>query len=258
MPASQPTHASPPADGYDDQRARPLRDFGDPAEQPVTLTLNDTAMVTLLASPESLEPLALGHAFTAGWIERAAQVEAIELSHLRHGLSVRLSVAPRIAERAARLQRGGPSVSSCGACGVAEEAQLMFGLTRLPAHPPLAADALQRGFEALSQGGRAGLHTALGLDENGEVIFSGVDIGRHNALDRVIGAGLAARAMPVAVLLSSRCSLELVQKSVRAGIATLATLALPSALAVEVARACELNLICCHRGRRLELLSGGG
>lgn len=257
MPPDQPAHASIALNGYDDQRGRALRDFGDPAEQPITLTLNDTAMVTLLATPESLESLALGHAFTAGWIERAAQVEAIELSRLRHGLSVRLSVAPRIAERAARLQRGGPSVSSCGACGVAEEAQLMFGLTRLPARPPLTAAALERGLEALKQGGRAGLHTALGLDAHGGVRFTGVDIGRHNALDRVIGAGLDAVDMPAAVLLSSRCSLELVQKSVRAGITTLATLALPSALAVEIARACELNLVCCHRGRRLELLSGG-
>lgn len=258
MPLSQPAQASFPADGYDDQRGRPLRDFGDPAERPITLALNDTAMVTLLATPESIEPLALGHAFTAGWIERATQVEAIELSHLRHGLSVRLSVAPRLAERAAGQRRGGPSVSSCGACGVVEEAQLMFGLTRLPARPPLAAAALERGLEALKQGGRAGLHTALGLDEHGEVRFTGVDIGRHNALDRVIGAGLEARAMPAAILLSSRCSLELVQKCVRAGIPTLATLALPSALAVEIARVCELNLVCCHRGRRLELLSGGG
>ncbi|WP_136069284.1 formate dehydrogenase accessory sulfurtransferase FdhD [Modicisalibacter radicis] len=258
MPSSQPAPARTAPNGYDDQRDRPLRAFGDPAEQPITLALNDTAMVTLLATPEALEPLALGHAFTAGWIERAAQVEAIELSHLRHGLSVRLSVAPRLVERAAGLKRGGPSVSSCGACGVAEEAQLMFGLTRLPAHPPLAVAALERGLEALNRSGRAGLHTALGLDEHGEVRFTGVDIGRHNALDRVIGAGLEAAAMPAAILLSSRCSLELVQKCVRAGIPTLATLALPSALAVEIARACELNLVCCHRGRRLELLSGGG
>ncbi|QJQ95803.1 MULTISPECIES: formate dehydrogenase accessory sulfurtransferase FdhD [Halomonadaceae] len=249
-------HAPPAVSCYDDQRKRPLRALDGPYEQPLTLSLNDTAMVTLLATPEALEPLAMGHAFTAGWIERADQVEGIHLSRLRHGLAVRLDVAPRLVERAASLQRAGASVSSCGACGVAEESQLMLGLTRLPAQPALAPSALALGVDTLQRLIVRGQHTALALDEEGQVLARGVDIGRHNALDRVIGDTLVRGVTPAAVLLSSRCSLELVQKTVRAGIGTLATLSLPSALAVEVARTCDLNLICCHRGRRLERLSG--
>ncbi|ABE60075.1 formate dehydrogenase, subunit FdhD [Chromohalobacter israelensis DSM 3043] len=255
-PEPMTSHAFSAIARYDDQCGRPLRALEGPQEQPITLTLNDTAMVTLLATPEALEPLALGHAFTAGWIARAAEVEAVHLSRLRHGLAVRLSVSPRVEERAAGLRRADASVSSCGACGVAEEAQLMQGLTRLPSRAPLAPEALLKGIERLQRHARPGLHTALGLAENGEVLARGVDIGRHNALDRIIGDGLTRQAMPAAVLLSSRCSMELVQKTVRAGITTLATLSLPSSLAVEIARACDLNLICCHRGRRLERLSG--
>lgn len=244
------------SESYDDQRHRPLREFRDPSELPITLTLNDTVMVTLLATPEALETLAIGHAYTAGWIERFAQIEAIEISRLRHGLAVRLTVAERLAARAAEGLPSEPSVSSCGACGAAQEAQLMAGLVRLGAQTPIAPAMLRRGLDALSQRYRRGQHSALGLDENGDVMASGTDIGRHNALDRVIGECLRRGHWPRAVLLSSRCSLELVQKTVRARIPTLATLSLPSALAVEVARACDLNLLCCHRGRRLELLSG--
>ncbi|MBZ9559899.1 formate dehydrogenase accessory sulfurtransferase FdhD [Halomonas coralii] len=242
--------------GYDDQRACSLQAFDGPRELPITLALNDTPMATLLATPEALEALALGHAFTAGWIRRAEQVEAIAVSNLRHGLLVRLTVAERLARQAARHAPREASVSSCGACGAAEEAQLMAGLVRLGAHPALAPDALRRGLAALERQPRRGQHCALGLDATGDVIALGMDIGRHNALDRVIGVSLRSGRRPEAVLVSSRCSLELVQKTVRAGIPTLATLSLPSALAVEIARACDLNLVCCHRGRRLALLSG--
>lgn len=241
---------------YQDRRQRPLRELSGPSELPITLALNDTAMVTLLATPEALESLALGHAYTAGWIERAAQVEDVRISRLRHGLAVRLAVPERLAARAAEGAPREASVSSCGACGAAEEAQLMAGLVRLGAQTPIASTALQRGLAALERRYRRGQHCALGLDEAGEVTAAGIDIGRHNALDRVIGDSLRSNHWPRAVLLSSRCSLELVQKTVRARIPTLATLSLPSALAVEIARACDLNLICCHRGKRLELLSG--
>ena len=245
-----------PLAGYEDQRHRPLREFDGPSELPISLSLNDVAMATLLATPDSLEALAIGHAYTAGWIERIDQVESIERFRLRHGLAVRLNVPERLAARAAEKAPREASVSSCGACGAAEEAQIMAGLVRLGVTPALSAEALQRGLATLDCHSRRGQHCALGLDANGEVTTVGMDIGRHNALDRVIGESLRSGHWPQAVLISSRCSLELVQKTVRAGIGTLATLSLPSAMAVEVARACDLNLICCHRGKRLELLSG--
>lgn len=245
---------------YRDSRRRPLRDHGGPCEAPLTLLLNDSPMATLLATPESLESLALGHAYTAGWIGRADQVTEVRLARLRHGLAVHLSVAPRLEAQALVLRRAAPSLSSCGACGLAEEGQLLAGLRRLPARSPLSAAALRRGLEALSAHSAQGLHLALGLDARGRPLALGRDIGRHNALDRVIGEGLRRAVEPgqhfAALLVSSRCSLELVHKAVRAGVSTLATLALPSDMAVEVARACDLNLICCHRGRDLELLSG--
>ncbi|WP_024952955.1 MULTISPECIES: formate dehydrogenase accessory sulfurtransferase FdhD [Cobetia] len=248
--------AQPPQASYQDARDIPLRELEGPAELPVSLALNDTPMGTLLASPEALEPLALGHAFTAGWITRRDDVTAIRLSRLRHGLAVRLEVSESLARSAERHQRRESSVSSCGACGVQDEAELMAGLTRLPPRAALSPAALMRGLDRLERASRRGMHLALGLAADGALTAQGADIGRHNALDRVIGMSLDSGVWPEALLVSSRCSLELVQKTIRAHIPTLVTLAVPSRLAVETARACDLNLVCAHRGQRLELLSG--
>lgn len=245
-----------PEPSYELAQQRQLHELDGPPELPLTLSLNDTAMVTLLATPHEIESLAVGHAFTAGWIDRADEVLDLRIKRNCSGLGVELSVSAETAARHAKHARNQASVSSCGACGVSDPAQLTTGLGVLPGERPLPADALLRGVSSLQSEAARGLHLALGLDQHGALLQRGCDIGRHNALDRVIGKSLRSGIRPAAVLLSSRCSLELVQKTVRAGIPTLATLSLPSPLAVATARACSLNLVCCHRGQRLELLSG--
>lgn len=247
---------SQPEPTYEPAQKRQLRDLEGPPELPLTLSLNDTAMVTLLATPHEIESLAVGHAFTAGWIDRADEVLELHIRRNCSGLAVELVVAADTAARHAERARSQASVSSCGACGVSDPAQLTTGLEELPDESPLPPQALLRGIAALQNEAGRGLHSALGLDEHGNILQRGSDIGRHNAVDRVIGQSLRKSVRPAAVLVSSRCSLELVQKTVRARIPTLATLSLPSPLAVSTARACSLNLICCHRGQRLELLSG--
>lgn len=257
--SSSPGHASDhePLASYDDASTLSLDTLPGPQESPVSIVFNDTAYATVLATPDQLEALAVGFAFSEGVIDRYADVGAIAVETSRHGFRVRLQVAERIARRAGSQARATLSTSGCGACGVQEESQLLFGLTRLPvaALPPV--ESLGSGLEALRTESSPGVHLALGLSEPGRIATVGRDIGRHNALDKVIGESLMAGLMPALVMTSSRCSLELVQKSVRARIPALATLSYPSRLAVEVARTCNLTLINCHRGRRLELLSRG-
>ncbi|GEN22243.1 sulfurtransferase FdhD [Halomonas cupida] len=242
--------------GYVDLTGQALRDHQGPTELPVSLALNDTAMGTLLATPDVLEPLALGHAFSEGWIQHRSQVTDIRLSRLRHGLAVRLEVPPSVVRQAEPHRRVETSVSSCGACGANEEAQLFSGLKRLGPQPALAASVIESAVARLASMRCPGLHVAVGVSEQGDLLSCGHDIGRHNALDRVIGHSLDSGIWPAAIVISSRCSVELVQKTVHAGIATLVTLAVPSRLALEVARACDLNLVCANRGHQLELLSG--
>ncbi|WP_110650566.1 formate dehydrogenase accessory sulfurtransferase FdhD [Salinicola peritrichatus] len=242
---------------FEDVSRQPLDALPGPQERPISIVFNDTAYATVLATPKQLEALAVGFAYSEGVIDRFDDVEAIDSEPSRHGVRVRMRVAERIARRAASQSRATLSTSGCGACGVQEESQLLFGLTRLASMPLPRPEAINAGLDALRAEATAGMHLALGIDGDGAVATIGRDIGRHNALDKVIGASLIAGAMPTLVMTSSRCSLELVQKSVRAGIPSLATLSYPSRLAIEVARACGLTLINCHRGKRLELLSRG-
>ncbi|MDH4574507.1 formate dehydrogenase accessory sulfurtransferase FdhD [Salinicola acroporae] len=246
-----------PLTGYDDASPHALDTLPGPQESPVSIVFNDTAYATVLATPHQLEALAVGFAFSEGVIDRYADVEATAVETSRHGFRVRLQVAERIARRAGSQARATLSTSGCGACGVQEESQLLFGLTRLPVSSLPLVESLGVGLDALRTESSPGVHLALGLSEQGRIDTVGRDIGRHNALDKVIGASLMTGRMPALVMTSSRCSLELVQKSVRARIPALATLSYPSRLAVEVARSCNLTLINCHRGKRLELLSRG-
>lgn len=242
---------------YEDMTRTPGEQLHGPSELPITLSFNDTAYASVLATPEALAHWAIGFAFSEGMITRASQVSNITTDRLRHGVRVRLDVPPHIERLAGERRRVTSASSSCGRCGSAEEAQMMEGLQRLPASTPPPPPQLEKALEQLSSEGQPGLHMALGFDSEGKWLASGVDIGRHNALDKLIGASLMEGFRISMVLLSSRCSLELVQKTVRAGIPTLATLSHPSTLAVDIARLCALNLICCHRGRRLSLLSSG-
>ncbi len=242
---------------YEDVTRTPSEQLAGPSELPITLSFNDTAYASVLATPEALEHWAVGFAFSEGMITRAAQIQQITTDRLRHGIRVRLEVPAHIERLAGERRRVTSASSSCGRCGSAEEAQMLEGLQRLPASTPPPPAQLESALERLSSDGRPGLHMALGFDSEGQWLGSGVDIGRHNALDKLIGASLVEHRPLSMVLLSSRCSLELVQKAVRAGIPTLATLSHPSPLAVDIARLCALNLICCHRGRRLTLLSCG-
>ncbi|OHV07840.1 formate dehydrogenase accessory sulfurtransferase FdhD [Kushneria phosphatilytica] len=240
----------------EDATATPADVLSGPVEQPITLAFNDTAYASVLASPEALEHWALGFAWSEGMITRTAQVRDIHIDRLRHGVRVRLTVPSHVEQLAAERRRVTTSASSCGRCGSAEEAQMLEGLKRLPPSSPPSVAHLNAALEWLEELASPGMHMALALDEHGKRLGTGRDIGRHNALDKLIGAGLREGRRPALVLISSRCSLELVQKAVRADIPTLATLSLPSNLAVDIARLCALNLICCHRGRRLTLLSG--
>ncbi|WP_106476930.1 formate dehydrogenase accessory sulfurtransferase FdhD [Phytohalomonas tamaricis] len=261
MRTSQHNDFRPELDDYEFAVDTPSEQLKGPTELPVTLSFNDTAYASVLATPDDLEAWAVGFAYSEGMITRAAQVGEITIHRLRHGVRVRLAVPAHVERLAEENRRVTSASSSCGRCGSAEEAQMLEGLKRLPKRTPPTAQHVREALAWLEEEGRAGLHVALGLGMHGERLGVGVDIGRHNALDKLIGASLMKHdgkgERPAFVLLSSRCSLELVQKTVRADIPALATLSHPSNLAVDIARLCGLNLICCHRGRRLTLLSQG-
>jgi len=174
---------------------------------------------------------------------------------LRPGLTVDLR----------RLERHFFTTSACGVCGKASLDQLeRRGLVPVGAGPRVAADVLYRLPDDLraAQGlfaDTGGLHAAGLFDPEGRLLALREDVGRHNAVDKLIGWALLGRRLPLAehvVLVSGRASFEIMQKCLAAGVPIVCAVSAPSSLALETARAFGMTLVGFLRGRRFNVYAG--
>ena len=219
-------------------------------EVPVAIACNGETLAVLLATPQELDELALGFALTEGVVESAAEVHDLRVAETSAGAVVQLAIpAERMAAAAAR-RRLLPARSGCGACGLAElgaalpEPRPVGDALRLSAPALHAALAAMPALQRLNA--RAGsAHAAAWIDGAGRIHCLREDVGRHNALDKLVGALLARRMCPAggAVLVTSRASVELVQKCAAAGVELLAAVSAPTALAVRYADAAGITLV---------------
>ena len=212
-----------------------------PAPRSVSVTMR---------TPGHDDELALGYLFAEGVIDSAAQVEAVRAcAGNPRALRVELVGAP---PRLERLQRAGALSSSCGACGKTSlEAAIGPPPARVAGEGPVAASILC-GLPARLRAAQAdfaatgGLHGVALFDLDGTLLALREDVGRHNALDKLVGHALMHGALPWSdriVLLSGRASFELLQKSARAGASIVAAIGAPSSLAIETAQAAGITLV---------------
>lgn len=216
----------------------------------LAISYNDLSQAVMMVSPHQLEDFAVGFSLGNGLVGSIDDIYDIRLRGHgdRHEARLRVSSRAFWALKQQRRQMAGSS--GCGLCGVDALEQALPALQALPGAPlpPAAhlAGLRQRIADQQQLARRSGaLHAALFIDAAGEIRLCREDIGRHNALDKLIGA-IARQRLEIAggfALVTSRCSLELLHKAVRAGIATLVSLSAPTALTVEWARRHRLNLI---------------
>ncbi len=233
-------------------------------EQPVALVFNGLSHVVLMATPVHLEELALGFALSEGLIDAAAECRDLHVLPAAEpglpGLEVHLEVSPRAFERIKTRRRHLEGRTGCGLCGTdslkAFQASLPGPLRPgiLPAHAPTPDSARlpEAVWRAIAQLPRlqallaatGGCHAAAWLNPEGHIEHLLEDVGRHNALDKLIGtlAGQGKLGEPGLMLVSSRASYEMVAKCVRVGIHTLAALSAPTSMAVALARQSGLRL----------------
>ena len=219
-------------------------------ETPVALAYNGVSHTVMLASPTDLDDFALGFSLTEGIIETPRQLRDIEIETREDGIVVQMSIAT---ERFLKLQdhrRSMAGRTGCGLCGADSLDQVVRDLRPVEAATHFSHQALQRAAEDLGgwqslQRETGATHAAAWMDKSGKILCVREDVGRHNALDKLIGALSMARADFTAggFLVTSRASYEMVQKSVAAGAGLLAAVSAPTALAIERAKQWNLTVI---------------
>jgi len=220
-------------------------------EVPIALVYNGISPAVMLASPADLEDFALGFSLGEGILAHRRELYDLEVRNSCHGISVEMKIAPQRFLALKERRRNLAGRTGCGLCGVESLTDVVRRPETLPAdghYPDLAAidESLRQLPDWQNLHRRTGsAHAAAWADLHGNILCCREDVGRHNALDKLIGAmarGEQPRP-PGFALISSRASYEMVQKAANAGISTLVAISAPTALAIRQAEAVGLLLI---------------
>jgi FdhD protein len=205
--------------------------------------------------------LAAGFLFTEGLIRSAADVEAMR--HWGSPNRVRVALAGSAKLDLTRLSRHSYTASGCGVCGKTSIDALMTAIDALPDAPRLTRSLIEPATSALHAAQTAfretgGVHGAAVVDATGELLVVREDVGRHNAVDKVIGSMLmkGRPSRDCLLVVSSRAGFEIVQKALIAGIPALISIGAPTSLAIDLARRFNLTLIGFVREGRFNVYAG--
>jgi formate dehydrogenase accessory protein FdhD len=225
-------------------------------EVPVAFVFNGHAHAVMMATPSDLEDLAVGFVLSEQIVGAAQDITRVDVERHSRGIELRVGIPEDAAARLAERSRVLAGRTGCGLCGVdaiddAVRAQRPVGSRVTVCREALwrASEALDR-LQPLNREAHA-LHAAAWADPEGCVHVAREDVGRHNALDKVLGA-LARDARSAAdgfVLVTSRASFELVQKAAACGVPLVAAVSRPTALAIRMADATGICLVGLLRGR---------
>jgi FdhD protein len=222
----------------------------------------DRAISVTMRTPGADADLALGFLFTEGLIESVADVLNVDVAH-GGANTVTVRLAPGVQLTPEQTERNFYTTSSCGICGKASLEAVRIHRKSQPEHDSIrispellyALPERLRVQQAMFNH-TGGIHASALFNLNGELIAVREDVGRHNALDKLIGAAFQQQALPLSntiLLLSGRASFELIQKAAMAGIRVVAAVGAPSSLAVELAAEAGLTLVGFLRGERMNL-----
>ncbi|GAB2656460.1 formate dehydrogenase accessory sulfurtransferase FdhD [Arenimonas aestuarii] len=214
-------------------------------EVPVALVYDDAPYAVMMASPGDLEDFARGFSLTERGLDKD-DLLGIEVQPELEGWRITLSTRDPVAFDARNL----PGRSGCGLCGSRELEDVLRRPVQVGQGPVISAQALESALDALQQrqplnAATGALHAAAWCDTNGKLRLVREDIGRHNALDKLVGAMQQQGLSPTDgfALITSRASYEIAMKAATAGITFIAAVSAPTALAVDLAQACGLTLV---------------
>ena len=231
-------------------------------EVPVAFEYNGISHTVMLATPADLEDFALGFSLTEGIVEKRSEVFDIEITEAEAGITLHLEIAGGAFARLKERRRSLAGRTGCGLCGAESLAQVTRDLPLVPTGKHMLLAALYEGMCRLPaqqtlQQTTGAVHAACRVAGDGSISHVREDIGRHNALDKTLGALASTGACPElgrreqpdgALLITSRASFEMVQKSAALGYGILAAVSAPTAAAVRLADKLNVTLVGFLRG----------
>ncbi len=217
-------------------------------EVPVAIAYNGESHAVMMASPIDLHDFAIGFSISERIVDSKSDIRAVEIRRARQGITLQLQIKPSLMKRLDGKRRQLSGRSGCGVCGITDLAAAIPSITplpdsTLPSHTviDLAVKSMQE-VQALQQQCGA-VHCAALFSASGELIAWREDVGRHNALDKLIGNQIDTLSREQFFVMSSRASHELIAKVAISGVGTLVTVSAATSLAIDLAEKANLNLV---------------
>jgi FdhD protein len=226
-------------------------------EAPVGLFYNNQSHVVMLATPQELDDFALGFSLTEGIIQSPEELDFVEEYHREEGIELWLRIPPERFAKLGEKERNMTGRTGCGLCGAATINQAVRHPDSVGVGPVVSVACLRKALAELSayqtlNNLTGAVHGAAWVDVEAGIQLVREDVGRHNALDKLIGAMVKGGINPNQgfVIVTSRASFEMVQKCANAGISFMAAISAPTGLAIRLAQETGFTLLGFARGDR--------
>jgi FdhD protein len=223
-------------------------------EAPVQIVIGAAPFAVMMATPQDLEDFAFGFALTEQIAERVDDIRGLEVERVEEGWKLRIALSGERLQAHLARGRAMSGRTGCGLCGIEDFSQMPSPRPPLNPQPPIAPQAIRAALEELetrqplNQATRA-VHAAAWVARDGTIVLLREDVGRHNALDKAIGALARMSVAPDSgfFVITSRCSFEMVAKAAIFGAGTLVAVSAPTSLALERAQAFGVRVIAVAR-----------
>lgn len=217
-------------------------------ETAIAMVYNGISHVVMMATPANLEDFALGFSLSEGILQSAKQLLDCDIRETDKGIELALTITAEPFAKLKQKRRNLVGRTGCGLCGAESLDQAITEPARVSADLSISHQALQKAASALAseqklQQQTGAVHGAAYCNQQGEIVLVREDVGRHNALDKLLGALATAPQEPGFVLITSRASYEMVAKTSSANIPLLAAVSAPTSLAIELAEKSGLTLV---------------
>lgn len=232
-------------------------------EVPIALVYNGISHAVMLATPSDLEDFALGFSLTEGIITQPSEIYGIEILHQPKGIELHIDLATERFQNLKLRRRSMTGRTGCGLCGAESLDQVLrTSMNVISISERIHTQAIQRAHTQIRsqqqlQAITGGTHACAWVSLAGDIELIREDVGRHNALDKLIGARAKLESLsPGFVLTTSRASYEMVQKVASVGIPILVAVSAPTGLAIKIAQNCGITLVGFARDQQHVVYSG--